>query len=94
VVPELTNAEILELVTDPRYRDTGDGLLITGGSQDERSTRANTVLRRHAEAGRSCLCLKPFDVVAAYHFGQDRLKWNKDVLLLHGRSVRRPPSVR
>ena len=83
MVSELTNTEVMECLSDPKYQERGVGLLITGGSPDERSTMANTVLRQREEAGHFCLSLTPFEVAAAYHFGQsDRLR-RGDVLLIN-----------
>jgi hypothetical protein len=82
MVPEFTHAEIIECLSNPRYQERGVGLLIIGSSRDERSTMAETVLRQRREAGHCCLSLTPFEVVAAYHFGQsDRLR-REDVLLI------------
>ena len=81
--PELTNTEIMEHLSDPRYQDRGVGLLITGGSRDERSTMANTLLRQFVEAGRDCLSLTPFEVAAANHFGQRDRLCHVDVLLIN-----------
>jgi hypothetical protein len=81
--PKLTNAEVLEQLSNPRFQQRGIGLLITGGSRDERSTTADTVLRQFMEAGRSYLSLTPFEVVAANHFGQREQLVRRDVLLIN-----------
>jgi hypothetical protein len=83
MVPQYTNAEILQKFRDPAYREDGFGLLITGGSRDERSKIANMVLGQFMEAGRSHLSLTPFEVVAAKHFGQREALVRRDVLLIN-----------
>jgi hypothetical protein len=82
VLTPLSNAEVLELLMDPDY-GSDLGLLITGGSPDERSTMAESILSHRRAAGQSCQSLTVFEVVAANHFGQgDRLR-RDDVLLIN-----------
>jgi hypothetical protein len=82
LIPKMTNTEVIAWFSNPDNQMRGIGLLITGGSRDERSAIANTILRQREEAGQSCLSLTPFEVVAAHHFGQtDRLRREGVVLI-------------
>jgi hypothetical protein len=67
LIPKLTNTKVMEWLSNPEYQRRGIGLLITGGSRDERSAMANTVLGQIVEEGRSWLSMTPFEIVAASH---------------------------
>jgi hypothetical protein len=82
VVPKLTNTEVMERLSDPRFQGRGIGLLITGGSRDERSTTANTVLRQFVEEGRSWLSMTPFEIVAASYLCRNGWLSRVEVLLI------------
>jgi hypothetical protein len=83
MLPKLTNADIMERVSRFAFQRLGVGLLITGPSRDERSKMANMVLRQFVDAGHPCLSLTPFELVAAYHFGQSDRLCRVDVLLIN-----------
>jgi len=76
------NAEIIERLTDSAFQERGVGLLITGGPRDERSKMASMVLREFVNAGHNCLAVTPFELAAAYHFGQSHRLRGGDVLLI------------
>ena len=67
MVPKLSNTKVMEWLSNPEYQRRGIGLLITGGSRDERSAMASTVLRQFVEEGRPWLSMTPFEIVAASH---------------------------
>ncbi len=67
---ELNDNDFMEYLSNSEYARSGIGLLITGQSRDERSAMASMALSHLTQAGRDCLSVKLFDLVAGFHFGQ------------------------
>jgi hypothetical protein len=82
VVPKSTNTKVMEWFSKPEYQRRGIGLLITGGSRDERSTTANTVLNQFVGEGRSWLSMTPFEIVAASYLCRNGWLSRVEVLLI------------
>jgi hypothetical protein len=82
LIPNLTNTKVMEWLSNPQYQRRGIGLLISGGSRDERSTTANTVLNQFVEEGRSWLSMTPFEIVAASNLCRNGWLSRVEVLLI------------
>jgi hypothetical protein len=83
VEPKLSNTKVMEWLGNPEYPKRGIGLLITGGSRDERAAIANTVLRQSVEERRSWLSMTPFEIVAASHLCRNGWLSRVGVLLIN-----------